>query len=144
MASTYMENLGASLQLSRVMGAEFEEAWRAALVALGPSPDKDPVQWAKPHLRAAYNGEPSPRGRFGCPEPEAGGTGTRRPVASEPREATQPCRSGDGCFAEATCGRWEPKWCERHGAELERLDIGGGKKAPGPWAFPSAVVSRAA
>jgi len=113
------------LEVQRIQGLPFDRAW---LIATGyqtqTTDERHLLTFMRWHFEAAYNRSTSPRGRCNVPDRDVSAavakSGSIPRVVSDHRR----CRSGDDCEREATRGRFGRKWCEYHGAELERL---GGK-----------------
>lgn len=121
----------------RTTGATFEQAW---VIVAGKPPKGNPRgrprsgddfidmrRFMEKHFRAAYNNTPSANGRFSAPNADQGRRQKERvPVQCVPHD--QRCKSGDGCGRKRGHGR-TGLFCEHHGAELARIDVGASKDA---------------
>ena len=117
-----------ALSVHRKNGTPWPEAWADAA---GPKPPNATGLWPfmETHFRAAYLDTPSSLGRHTMAERDTH-EGERVPVAVSSTRAGR-CRSGDGCQRVATRGRFGPKFCEHHFAELSYLTakLNGGRAA---------------
>lgn len=100
----------------RTKGTQWDEAWRDSIRAgVRYDDDRSMYRFLEKHFKAAYCTDSSPRGRCRVPEPDA------HTFADPQPEESDRCRSGAGCDAVATCGKFGKHWCPVHGAELARI-----------------------